>query len=50
MSEGKKDKIDVNELYKKIKTSDGAPASQGEVNKFIDENLSESQAKSIKEP
>ncbi len=49
MSEGKKDKIDVNELYKKIKTSDGAPASQGEVNKFIDENLSESQARSIKE-
>jgi hypothetical protein len=49
MSEGKKDKIDVNELYKKINTGNSAPASVGEVNKFLDENLSESQAKTVKE-
>ncbi len=49
MSEGKKDKFDVNELYKKINTGESAPASAGEVNKFIDENLSESQAKKVKE-
>lgn len=48
MNDWKKDKIDVNELYKKI-SDDKAPSSEADVNKFINENLSEDQAKTVKE-
>lgn len=48
MNDWKKDKIDVNELYKKI-NEDKAPGSEADVNKFINENLSEDQAKAVKE-
>ena len=48
MSEMKKDNIDVNELYKKIKNGGNAPQSEADVNKFISENLSESQANAVK--
>ena len=49
MSEIKKDNIDVNELYKKIKSGNSSPQSESDVNKFINENLSDSQAKTVRE-
>ena len=49
MSEIKKDNIDVNELYKKIKNGNSTPQSETDVNKFINENLSDSQAKAVRE-
>lgn len=49
MSDWKKDNLDVNELYKKIKNGNDMPSTQTDVNNFINENLSESQAKAVKE-
>ncbi|MBR0535760.1 MAG: hypothetical protein IIX14_05220 [Clostridia bacterium] len=49
MNNGKKGNIDVNELFKKINKSTDSPTSQGDVNDFIDENLSEAQAKAVRE-
>lgn len=49
MSDWKKDNLDVNELYKKIKKGNDMPSTQTDVNNFINENLSESQAKAVKE-
>lgn len=49
MSDWKKDKVDVNDLYKKIKEGNNPPSSQGDVERFINENLSESQAKAVKD-
>jgi hypothetical protein len=49
MSETKKDNVNVNDLYKKIKDGTEAPKTEADVNKFINENLSESQAKAVKE-
>ena len=49
MSDWKKDKVDVNDLYKKIKEGNNPPSSQGDVERFINKNLSESQAKAVKE-
>lgn len=49
MNQQKKDYIDVNELYKKIKDGNSVPSSETEVNKFINENLSDDQARAVKE-
>ncbi len=49
MNEMKKDNVNVNELYKKIKDGADAPQTETDVNKFINENLSDSQAKAVKE-
>lgn len=49
MSDIKKDNIDVNELYKKIKNGNNTPQSETDVNNFINENLSDSQAKAVRE-
>ncbi len=49
MDEMKKDNINANELYKKIKEGSDSPKNETDVNKFINENLSESQAKAVKE-
>ena len=49
MSESKKDNVNVNELYKKIKDGANTPQTETDVNKFINENLSDSQAKAVKE-
>lgn len=48
MDNGKKSKLEINELYKKIAGADKAPESKNEVNAFIDENLSEEQADMVK--
>lgn len=48
MDNGKKNKLEINELYKKIAGADKAPESKNEVNAFIDENLSKEQAETVK--
>lgn len=48
MDNGKKSKLEINELYKKIAGAEKTPDSQGEVNAFIDENLPQEQAEKVK--
>ncbi len=48
MNNEKNNRIDVNELLNKLKNTT-APQTKGDVDKFVDENLSESQAKEVKE-
>ncbi len=48
MNNEKNNKIDVNELLNKLKNTT-APQTKRDVDKFVDENLSESQAKAVKE-
>ncbi len=48
MSDWKKDKLDVNELYKKVNEGNITNSAE-DVNKFINENLSSEQAKAVKE-
>lgn len=48
MSDWKKDKLDVSELYKKI-NGGNAPSSEKDINEFINKNLSEEQAKAVRE-
>ncbi len=49
MNNGKKGGFDIGDLYKKINTSPQGEPSRGEVESFIDNNLSESQAKAVRE-
>ncbi len=49
MNNGKKDNFDIGDLYKKLNTSPQSEPSQGEVESFIENNLSESQAKAVRE-
>ncbi len=50
MSNSEKGKIDVNELMKKVSQNNGdKTASEEGVNDFINKNLSDSQAKAVRE-
>lgn len=49
MSEAKKEGLNVNDLYKKISENGNKTSNETDVNKFINENLSESQANAVKE-
>ena len=49
MSETKKDGLNVNDLYKKISENGSKSSNETDVNKFINENLSETQANAVKE-
>lgn len=49
MSEAKKEGLNVNDLYKKISENGNKTSNETDVNKFINENLSETQANAVKE-
>ncbi len=49
MNNDKKSGLDIGDLYKKISTDSQGEPSRGEVESFIDANLSESQAKAVRE-
>ncbi len=49
MNNGKKSGFDIGDLYKKISAGAQGEPSQSQVDSFIDSNLSESQAKAVRE-
>ena len=49
MNNGKKGNFDIGDLYKKINTSSQSEPSRNDVESFIDNNLSESQAQAVRE-
>jgi hypothetical protein len=49
MNNGKKSNFDIGDLYKKISTGAQGEPSQSEVDSFLESNLSESQAKAVRE-
>lgn len=49
MNNSEKNKININDLLNKAKENTNSPKSDTDVNKFIDENLSQSQAKAVKD-
>lgn len=49
MKNEEKKELNLNDLLGKIKDSSQKPKSENQVNSFIDENLSESQAKAVKD-
>ena len=49
MNNGEKNKLNINDLLNKAKENTNTPKNESDVNKFIDENLSQSQAKAVKE-
>ena len=48
MSNSADGKMNLNEIIKKLKQGDNIPASDNEVNAFINSNLSENQADAVK--
>jgi hypothetical protein len=48
MSNSADGKMNLNEIIKKLKQGDNIPASDNEVNAFINNNLSENQADTVK--
>lgn len=49
MSNYKEGKLNINDIISKAKQGNSAPASEKDVNEFINKNLSESQASAVKE-
>lgn len=49
MKNEEKGKLNLNELLGKIKDNAQTPKNENQINSFIDENLSESQAKAVKD-
>ncbi len=48
MNNNEKNKIDINDLFGKLKNS-GMPKSKNDVDSFVDANLNEEQANKVKE-
>jgi hypothetical protein len=48
MSNSTDGKININDIIKKLKQGEKTPASENEVNEFINRNLSENQANTVK--
>lgn len=48
MSNSNDGKININDIIKKLKQGEKTPASENEVNEFINRNLSENQANTVK--
>ena len=48
MSNSTDGKININDIIKKLKHGEKTPASENEVNEFINRNLSENQANTVK--
>ena len=49
MKNEEKGKLNLNDLLSKMKDNAQTPKNENQVNSFIDENLSESQAKAVKD-
>jgi hypothetical protein len=49
MKNEEKGNFNINDLLKKARENSNAPKGETDVNKFIDENLSEAQAQAVKD-